>query len=103
MAHGVDNLLTQVVLPGQHVNAIGGVRAHGEEADHGHSRGGLVPHLLQVEDHSFGIFHTHRLGYVLAGLRENTVWAPRPGERASRKCTIRTRKVQINEHRVSWK
>ena len=70
--------LTQIVLPGKHVDAVGGVGAHGEEADHGDPRCRLVPHLLQVEDDSLRVFHSQRLCNVLPCLRQHTVGTPRP-------------------------
>ena len=51
--------LTEIVFPGEHVDAVGGVRPHGQEADHGHTFGGLFPHLLQIEDHTLRILPPH--------------------------------------------
>lgn len=51
--------LTQIQFPSQKVNTVSGIRAHGQEADHRYSCGGFMPHLLQVEDYSLGILHSH--------------------------------------------
>ena len=73
-----NHCLTEVVFSGELVDIICWVRAHGQETDHRYSYVRLLPHLFNVQDHSFSILHSHRLRDILQCLRQNSIRTPRP-------------------------
>ena len=80
LAHG-DGVALHSQLLGQSLNVVGGVGAHGEEADEGGSGSALPPHGLQVQNDPLCVALPHGVSNVLPGLGQRSVRTPAPAVR----------------------
>ena len=101
LSHG-DGPALQFELLAEALNGIGGVRAHGEEADERGARGALSPGLLQVQDHALCIPGTHSIRYVLSGLGQSAVRTPTPVCRAEHGAIGKHNSAHHTEYPVHW-
>ena len=74
LPHG-EGTACQLELLGECLYVTVGVCSHREEADKGCGLVTLLPHLLEVQDHTLSILLSCCFCNVLPGLSEGAVWA----------------------------